>query len=298
MEGFRKGGEMKRIIWLLFFQIIFFLSCAKNVAKVGSTTITTKDLSCRARVSEIYYPGSGDKEYIALAQLIKGYLSEEVLKSMGYVVDNNVIDSESKRIDNNTKAPEVLERIKKIYGRDKEGYYKTFVRIVYAERYLYNEVFLKSPAIHKAEREQIEKFLDAVRNSPERFHKIADEYKLIVNSLRISEKGIMDAKEDQKENRTDSSGAEQAKYILDKIKDTKPGSVYPEIIEWLEGYQVIKVVKRKDNEFVVDSVSVSKGNYDDWFWSIAKDIPVVIYDKTLKNELLHEVGWAKNLNLR
>lgn len=32
---------------------------------------------------------------------------------------------------------------------------------------------------------------------------------------------------------------EKAKFIIEKIKDIKPGALYPDIVEWLEGYQVL-----------------------------------------------------------
>ena len=64
-------------------------------------------------------------------------------------MDEAELGGEAGRIDANTKAPDTLKKIKDIYGRDRKGYIKTFVRVVYAERFLYNEAFLKSGEIHK-----------------------------------------------------------------------------------------------------------------------------------------------------
>lgn len=289
---------MKKFIY--YIGLTFFLvSCDRDVAKIGETIITQKDLSYRARVSEVYYPQSG-KDYIALSQLIKGYLAEEVLKSMGYKIDANVIDSESRRIDANTKAPDVLNAIKKVYGRNKEAYNKSFVRIVYAERFLYNEIFLKSPIIHKEMREKADEFLKRVIKKPRQFPKIASEMNLNLKELIISkEKGIRDAeKEKESERPSNQQGIEQAGFIIDKIKSVKPGNVYPEIIEWQEGYQVIMVKRKKGNEFYIASVSIPKRDYDEWFWSIAGDVPVWIYDKKLKDELIKNVSWVQRVNLK
>jgi hypothetical protein len=286
---------------ILFSAVLIFITvaCEKKVAKVGDTTITSKDISYRARVSEIYYPDSG-KEYIALSQLIKGYLAEEVLKSLGYKIDDNVIDSESRRIDANTKAPDVLNAIKKVYGNNKGAYNKTFVRIVYAERFLYNEVFLKSSSIHKKEIEEAKEFLNRVRRSPAEFSKIAGDMKLSSRKLIISrEKGIKDAeKEREFEHSSGPQGVEQAEFIIEKIKNVDPGNVYPEIIEWQEGYQIVRVVKRRSNEYRLESVSIPKRDYDEWFWSIAGDVPVWIYDRGLKDELIKNVSWVQKVNLR
>lgn len=45
----------------------------------------------------------------------------------------------------------------------------------------------------------------------------------------------------------------------------------------------------------IDSVSIQKRSYNDWFWEKAGKIPVRIYDKKLKEELLKEVSWAKRI---
>ncbi len=288
---------MKKGLILLIFLIC---ACDRNVAKVGETILTSKDITYRMRVSEIYYPDSG-KDYIALSQLIKGYLAEEVLKSLGYKIDDSVLEGEAKRIDVNTKAPDVLNAIKKVYGRNREAYKKTFVRTVYAERFLYNEVFLKSSHIHKEEKERAEEFLMRAKKVPDRFNKIASEFNLKSKRLLISEeKGIVDAESDVESERIsgEPSGVEQARVIIEKIKNTKPGMVYPEVIEWLEGYQVLMVVRKKKNEYTVESVSIPKRDYDEWFWSIAGDVPVWVYDEGLKKELVKNVSWVQKVNLK
>lgn len=171
--------------FLLFIVLTFLSGCSKAVCSVGNIRITEKDLELRARVSEVYYPQSG-RRYIALAQLIKGYLSLLILQSLDYKVDGAMLEKESERIDNNTKAPLVLKKIKDVYGNNKKAYLKTFIQIVYAERVLYNEIFLKSG-------------------------------------------------------------------------------------------------------------SASRMDYDEWFWEKASKIPVNIYDRALRDELLKEVSWAKRL---
>lgn len=305
MKGLRilleARGDMGRfrmkLTNLIFILFLVAYGCDKKVARVGETVITNKDIRLRARVSEIYYPNSG-QDYVALSQLIKGYLTEEVLKSLGYKIDSDVLEGEAKRIDTNTKAPDVLNAIKKVYGNDRESYLKGFVRIVYAERFLYNEVFLKSREIHKEEWEKIAHFLERAKKRPAEFSKIAKEFHLEPQRLRISKKEgiVIDAERDEAILEREPQGVEQAGYILSRISNTPAGEVYPEVIEWREGFQVLKVVKKGD-EFKVESVSVPKKNYDEWFWNIARDVPVWIYDKELKDELIKNVPWAQKVNL-
>lgn len=277
----------------------FTSGCAKKVAEVGSIPITNKDIAFRTRVSEVYYPGSG-KDYIGLTQLIKGYLSEEVLKSLGQKVDQSTWEAEAQRIDQNTKAPAVLEKVKNVYGRDRKNYLNSFIRVVYADRAVYNEVFLKSGAIHQQQRKNAEKFLQAALQSPSAFSETARDQGLETKKLKLSEQEGIQPLEAGTRPRENPSGAgqEQAKRLIDAISSLKPGAVTPQVIEWQEGYQVLRFLKKDGKDYLVESVSVPKRNFDDWFWEQASGIPVRIYDPKLKDELLKNVGWAKNLKLK
>jgi hypothetical protein len=84
---------------------------------------------------------------------------------------------------------------------------------------------------------------------------------------------------------------------MEALSRTKPGEVYPEVIEWLEGFQVIRYLGKEGNDLVVQSVSIAKRDYEEWFWEKASKIPVRIYDHALREELLREVAWARNLKL-
>ena len=274
-----------------------------EVGRVGVLPILEKDLAQRAKVSEVYYPGSG-KRYVALAQLVKGYLAFEVLKTLGVPTDNAALEREAERIEKGTKAPEVLAKIKAVYGEDRRGYMDTFVRVVYGERMLYNEVFLKSAAIHEETRRQAAEFLAEAKGAPSSFAEIAKKRGLTAGTLRVSlDNGIVreaERKEERKEERPAGAapaGVEQARRILESAGKVGPGEVVPDLIEWQEGYQALRVLRKEGEATVVESVSVPKRAYDDWFWEKASKIPVTIDDKALKEQFLKEVSWARNLSL-
>jgi len=294
----KKNTSSSILFFILFSLFFIFPSCAKKVAEVGSIPITDKDIAFRARVSEVYYPGSG-KDYIGLTQLVKGYLSEEVLKSLGQKVDQTTWEAEAKRIDQNTKAPAVLEKVKNVYGRDRKNYLNSFIRVVYADRVVYNEVFLRSGAIHQQQRNRAEDFLKVALQSPSAFSETAKAQGLEAKKLKLSEQeGIqpLEARERPRENPS-GAGQEQAKRLIDAISSLKPGAVTPQVIEWQEGYQVLRFLKKDGKDYLVESVSVPKRNFDDWFWELASQIPVKIYEQKLKDEFVKNVGWSKNLKL-
>lgn len=279
------------------------IATAGEPARVGVLPITEKDLAQRAKVSEVYYPGSG-KRYVALAQLVKGYLAVEVLKSLGVPTDNAALEREAARIDGSTKAPEMLAKIKAVYGEDRRGYMDTFVRVVHGERGLYNEVFLKSASIHQETRRQAAEFLAEAKGAPSSFAEIAKKRGLGAGTLRVSlDNGIVretERKEERKEERPAGAapaGVEQARRILESAGKAGPGEVVPDLIEWQEGYQALRVLRKEGDATLVESVSVPKRAYDDWFWEKASKIPVTIDDKALKEQFLKEVSWARNLSL-
>ena len=279
---------------------MFLLSgCARDAARVGEIRIAETDLSQRAKVSEIQFPGSG-KRNVALAQLVKGYLALAVLQSLNVPTGEAAIEAEARRIDANTKSPEVLKRIKDVYGSDRREYLNTYVRVVYAERVLYNEVFLKDPAIHAVQRKKAEEFLAAAVKNPSTFGTIAMEMGLAPATMTLSrEKGVrrVDVKERGTSGSPPEAGGvevEQAARMISALTGVKPGELVPTALEWQEDFQVIRLFRKEGAAYRIESVSVRKRNFDDWFWEKASKIPVRIDNKALKAAFLREVSWAKH----
>jgi hypothetical protein len=289
-------GVRHRGFWVLVFLVL--AGCSQEVSRVGEIAVSEKDLSLRSQVSEIYYPGSG-KRYVALAQLVQGYLSLQVLESLGQNADPSTLEAEAKRIERDTKAPEALKRIQAVYARDPKAYLLTFVRVVYAERVLYQEVFPRSPDIQGERHQKAEAFLQEALKSPSSFAHLAQQRDLEPVRLEVSlEKGIRPLTERGKRMDPPSEAdREQAQRLLKTASQIRPGAVYPKIIEWLESYQVIRLLGRLGKVFLLESVSVPKREYEEWFWEQASKIPVKIHDQALQKELLREVPWAKKLRM-
>jgi len=299
-----KNPEISPARHILLILLITFLSAysaegapvVKETGAVGGIRISEKEIRQRARVSEIYYPQSG-RRYVALAQLIKGYVSLEILKSLGHKVDETVLEQEAVRIDKNTKAPDVLRKIKHVYGSDRAGYMKTFVTVVYSERVLYNEVFLKSREIHKEQFRKANGILRDTISSPGSFNEIAKKEGVKASKLRVSRKeGVLPYDDGGKRGQPGGASAGVAERLISVVSKVKESEVYPQIIEWLEGYQVIRLVGKEDESYIIESVFIPKRDYDEWFWEKAGKIPIRIHDRELKEELLREVSWAGKLS--
>jgi hypothetical protein len=117
---------------------------------------------------------------------------------------------------------------------------------------------------------------------------------LEIRRLKISIKeGITPYEKSGSKQLRTAVGIEQAERLIKAVSKIRQGEVYPDILEWAEGYQVIRYIKKEKEYYIIDSVSIPKRGYDDWFWEKAGKIPVRIYDNKLKDELLKEVSWAK-----
>ena len=291
---------------LALFLLPLLLGCRSEVAQVGHLSITEKDLSRQVQVSELYFPGSGQR-YVALSQLIKGYLALEVLKSLGHRVDEAAFQGEDQRIDRETQAPELLQKIKGIYQGDQKAYLHSFVGVVYGERVLYHEIFLPSEEIHRASREKAEALLKATLPSPASLSRITRQQEVEVVNLRISAKRGIHPTEEAFRSKESPSEAhrsteaherlEQAQRLIGYLSNLQPGQLYPEVIEWSEAYQILRLLHKEGAVYFVQSASVPKRDYEGWFWEQAVKIPVRIFDPALKEELRKEVGWAKQLHL-
>ena len=262
---------------------------------MGEISITDKDVRYRAQVAEVYYPGSG-KEYVGLTQLIKGYLAETVLTTLGHRVDRDVLEQEARRIDENTKAAAVLEKVKSVFATNRKAYLNTFVRVVYAERFLYNEVFLKTKRIHQQEYLRASLLIKNANTSSQALSEAAAELDLEAKKLVLSPRhGIYPYGEDPAQR--PPGGPELAERIIEIVSELKPGQLHREIIEWLEGFEVIRLVEKDGEDYIIESVRIPKRDYDGWFWEQAGMVPVRIFDPALKDEFVEKVGWAKQINL-
>ena len=292
-----RGQAVRPALFVILTLLAFSAGCSREVGRVGAIPITGKDLSRRAQVSEVYYPGSGER-YVVLSQLIQGALSVEVMKSLGIPAGDAELEKEALRIEENTRDPERLKKIREIFGNDRRAYRDVYVRGIYAERVLFNEVFLKSRDIHQEQYRKAEAFLEAARKTPASFREVARKSGLTSRRMVLSpRKGILP--EGNVPGRAPSGGEamEQAGRLIRVVAKLAPGEVSPEVVEWIEGYQVVRLVRREGGNSVVESVGFPKRTYDDWFWETASRVPVKIHDKSLKEEFLRKVSWGRKLRL-
>ena len=124
------------IVFLLF---VFFcpVSCLKRsvsqeiegqkiVAMVGRTAITTKHISYKIGIEQAYGK-EGITPEAALISLINDTIEIEMALMQSVVVTEDEMSSFRKYVDENTKAPELLQKVKLVFGDDQPSYERIYL---------------------------------------------------------------------------------------------------------------------------------------------------------------------------
>lgn len=262
----------------------------KPIKRVGSYTITQKDLDYRGRVSKIFYPEEQRLD-VALLQLSNAFLIAEILKNNGHAIDDQVLLAEENRINSSTKDPATLTKIKEIFGKDHESYLKNFILPTYAERVVYYEFFLKNENLQEPTRQVAAQFFEKAKAEPGRFLEIAENEKLAHSVVEVSEKdglvwggkrshgkhaGLVNESPEAREQKKmteelaaqarDHSIQEAKRWIADLLMPTPKGQVVNHIIDDQERWLVLRNQGGdiKKRVFRVDVVFFPKLSYSQW----------------------------------
>ena len=266
-----------KIVLLCF--ALLFLGCTKEskpLARVGSVEICREDLGLQKMVYEKCYGQTNKDSIEVLAELISNALEKAVLKAKyGMEPPESIMIEKEKWIDKNTKAPEIWQCRKKVYGRNKKALYRNIISPILVNQKL-RGMFSMDTLIHKQERDSIAKIFKKVMEFPESLKTIVG-----YDTFRVP-------KEVKIDKTLLKSGAE---FVPDPIIDKvlvhlKPGEMWQNIIEDDYSYRIVRLLSENDSSYVCDGVIVMKKSFDKWFREYAiKNINIEIYDDYLKKNL-------------
>src|SRR3989338_8854486 len=83
------------------------------IATVGDYEITQKDKVLRDQIQRVFYPQ--DPHSYGLDQLVNAFSYAQILKNNGHEITEHLLRAEDMRINQNTKAPEVLQKIRALF---------------------------------------------------------------------------------------------------------------------------------------------------------------------------------------
>lgn len=147
---------------------------------------TPSDISLRNKIMPYLFPG--ETRLLGAAQLENAELYARILEKYGMGVTDVALLKEQQRIEQNTKLPENLRRIKAAFQGDDGAFRRVYVLPVYVERVIYFDLFRNSETIHRESLDKAQRFLKRVKNHASRFEMLAKKEGAAV--ARVSDKEV------------------------------------------------------------------------------------------------------------
>ena len=237
----------------------FWLFQDDSVAQIGNEKISEKDVEYQIAVERCYSSQDISRE-IALIQLKNKFLEKEVLRmAFGVEASRDVLEEKAKWVDENTKAPDILECVKGVFGNDRKSYLRIYIQPTLVNPKLHY-LFSQSQEIHKDEIERIKQIYEEVKNGRELNN--FSEYSAFEIEKQPEAQGVFEEK-----------GIEfQENPLVGKVlKNLEDGEVWGDIVEDDYSYQIVRLLKVDDEKYYCDGVAVEKRRFDLWFSGFADE---------------------------
>lgn len=260
------------------------------LAQVGSTKIYLSDAQYRDQMIRLSFPE--EKRSMGLYQLIQSAYNFEVLKNNSAEIQDPQLDLEEARINNNSKNPEQLKKIKSIFGEDLKAYRRAFLRPTLADRMIYYDFFLTNPELHKDSAVKAREIIQLAKTHEKDLKQIASERRLPYQKLKISLKGgvipdgqkIFRGKGGRSMAEPGHGDEEEATQWYEMVlKDLPAGAVAPAPVDRGEAWMVVRCLTKTslpNFEAKVETITVPKMDFHEWFEKEKAKISVEIYDKS------------------
>ncbi|UCG59033.1 MAG: hypothetical protein JSU70_05895 [Phycisphaerales bacterium] len=227
------------------------------------------------------YGNCGMSDETALISLVNDALERETARMHNVVVTEQEINAFRKYVDENTKAPEILEKVKRVFGDDRASYEQIYLGPKIINRKL-DSWYSRNTEIHKHERAAIEKVYSLAQSGKslaeaaqaQGLDYSTTEYHKGHSSIPASLKGYRPR---HSESPTDGIAA-----IVGRLSE---GEIYRNIVEDDYGYQVMRLLQKNGTEHKLEAVTAKKRPFRKWFLEQAGQIDVRILDGELGKEV-------------
>ena len=287
----------QKIIFVLLIIIIFivlfygnnlFFKKDKIIANINNINIYEKDI-VNAQKTEECYGGEKYSEEVTLIKLINVSLEKLVLN---YFEDDfpskEDILQKSDWVDENTKAPEILNCVKDVYSSSKDDYLFWYISPIIENNSLYQS-FFASKEINKEEFDKIQ----LIKNRIERGEKISEieDYSII----------SINKKENVSDVLKEYDQYDKANFLIEDIlSNLSPEETWPEIIEQEYSYNIYELKEETESSFIVGVISVLKKDFDVWFKDYVKsNVKIKIFEESLSQKIINDhkdVWWSQYIN--
>ena len=264
---------------------------SKILAKVGEWQINSVDVSYGIAIEKAYGNEMVVEEAI-LVSLVNKVLAREVGRMFGLTAMPDEVAALSKYVNKNSKAPEILDRVKRVFGDDRAAYERLYLtpRIISSKL---RGWYSRNASIHERERALIEKAHHLAR-SGKPLEEAAQACGLLFSVVDYG-KGNR-ALPPLLEKYFPQGGNSSSVSITAVLKTLSEGEIYKNIVEDDYGYKVIKLVRNSGSQYTVETITANKHPFMKWFQVQAAKVPVKIVDKELEREIASKypnVWWVK-----
>jgi hypothetical protein len=286
---------MSRSIYSLLFTV-FFLQAAAGAAPTalrktvlaeldGAAVVTEGDVADWQRLQACYGEEALISRRAAFMRLLEAAIAEKALRGAGaFSFSRKDLDAEAARIDGSTRAPEILECIKKNLGPGEERYLRTFVRTALIESSLRN--YLRAGAGAQAGRLKLAEEALAKVRAGAGMEETAKEYGFTHSTAAYS---VVDSSAAAMSDPIASVRLPFEKDFIERnLKDLKPGELKTKLIDSDNSFSMVRLLAAEGNKWTFESAFLPKLGQKEWLQTLPK-MKLTVLDAELR-------GWVKSIN--
>jgi hypothetical protein len=283
---------LKRLVILIILLFLFLTDAeAETIAKVGIQDISRPDVAYHIAVEKAY-GNETMTEAVALIALINDAIEQEVGRINGVIITPEELASLRKHADETSKAPEILAKVKSVFGDNLTAYDRLYLLPRIMNRKL-RSWYSRNAEIHQKARASIEKAYSFVK-SGKTFEEAAKTCGLThtTNEYKTEAKAVPDALRPYAPHEA-ISPADPMIAILQTLSENE---VYRNIVEDDDSYRVIRLLKKDGAAYRIEAITVPKQPFQQWFKEQEDKVTLTILDKSLEKEIVSKypkVSWVK-----
>ena len=284
------AGSAKLLLALVLPLFILLSACNETpsevVATVGGVEITLDDVLKRTAL-EATQGTDTLPQHTVVALLMNDAFAETIAADLGLIPSDEEVQRFGKQVEKKNNAPQLLQRVKEVFGEDTVSYNALFLRPKVIELKLQGYQ-RGDTAMQEEANKKIQSAYELV-NDGKSFQEAAED----VGGLYLLDTfDITDESE--------SSTPEQ-KHPLAALaeKHLQLGVVFHQVVQDAFAYRIVRLIDRNQKRSIVEMVAVAKESYADWFQRRAAKISMRISDQGLADSVKKHHGdieWVeKNL---
>jgi hypothetical protein len=247
-----------------------------ELATVGKSEISRQDMAYHAAVSSAY--GNSDmKDSAALVSLVHLALEREVGRAHGVVVNVGELDSFSRYVDESSKAPDILVKVKAVFGSDTGAYRRLFLAPKVMSTKL-REWFSRDPSVQAGQRKAIEKAWGEI-HSGKGFEEAAKSSGLAFSEQKY-EAGSKKAP-DALQLFFPEGVASMTPAFRTELDKLEPGQLAETIIEDDYTFRIVRLVELNDAAYRTEEIVAKKLEFGPWYREQVVPVSVTVHDNMM-----------------